>query len=97
MPRSATLTPVEISALADRPRKGWRAGSWVTLWHRDNADRLIAVTHPGGDTITMRFDADRIRAMRRADGGSTTPGRIGQIQANIPGGASIPVIQIRPP
>ena len=40
MPKPATFTPAEISALASRLREVWRPGSQITPWLRDNADRL---------------------------------------------------------
>jgi hypothetical protein len=40
MPKPATFTPAEISALADRIRENWRPGSQLAPWLRDNADRL---------------------------------------------------------
>ena len=40
MPKPATFTPAEISALADRLRENWRPGSQLAPWLRDNADRL---------------------------------------------------------
>lgn len=40
MPKPATFTPAEISALADRLREVWRPGGQITPWLRDNADRL---------------------------------------------------------
>ncbi len=40
MPKPATFTPAEISALADRLREVWRPGSQITPWLRDHADRL---------------------------------------------------------
>lgn len=40
MPKPATFTPTEISALADRLRELWRPGSQITPWLRDHADRL---------------------------------------------------------
>ena len=40
MPKPATFTPAEISAVADRLREGWRPGSQITPWLRDHADRL---------------------------------------------------------
>lgn len=40
MPKPATFTPTEISALADRLRGVWRPGSQITPWLRDHADRL---------------------------------------------------------
>ena len=40
MPKPATFTLVEISALADRLRDIWRPGSQITPWLRDNAARL---------------------------------------------------------
>jgi len=40
MPKPATFTPADILALADRLREGWRPGSQITPWLRDNAERL---------------------------------------------------------
>jgi hypothetical protein len=40
MPKAPTFTPAEISALADRLRKGWRPGSQITPWIRDNVEKL---------------------------------------------------------
>jgi hypothetical protein len=40
MPKPATFTPAEISALADRLREVWRPGSQITPWLRDNAEKL---------------------------------------------------------
>jgi hypothetical protein len=40
MPKPATFTPAEISALASRMRELWRPGSQITPWLRDHADRL---------------------------------------------------------
>jgi hypothetical protein len=40
MPKPATFTSAEISTLADRLREGWRPGSQLAPWLRDNADRL---------------------------------------------------------
>lgn len=40
MPKPATFTPTEISALAERLREVWRPGSQITPWLRDHAERL---------------------------------------------------------
>lgn len=40
MPKPATFTPAEISALAARLREVWRPGSQITPWLRDHAERL---------------------------------------------------------
>ena len=40
IPKPAPFTPAEILALADRLREGWRPGSHITPWLRDNAERL---------------------------------------------------------
>jgi hypothetical protein len=40
MPKPATFTSAEISSLADRLREGWRPGSQLAPWLRDNAERL---------------------------------------------------------
>lgn len=40
MPKPATFTSEEISALADRMREVWRPGSQLAPWLRDNANRL---------------------------------------------------------
>ena len=40
MPKPASFTSAEISALADRLREGWRPGSQLAPWLRDNAERL---------------------------------------------------------
>ncbi len=34
------FAPAEILALADRLREGWRPGSQIMPWLRDNAERL---------------------------------------------------------
>jgi hypothetical protein len=43
MPKPATFSPAEISALASRLREVWRPGSQITPWLRDNADRLTTL------------------------------------------------------
>jgi hypothetical protein len=40
MPKPATFTPAEVSALADRLREVWRPGSQITPWLRDHVELL---------------------------------------------------------
>jgi len=61
---------------------------------------LVSQGTPGSvrlDVVEGPLDAPTCCYDLKTGSATLTPGRIGQIQANIPGGANVPVVQITPP
>jgi RHS repeat-associated protein len=84
MPKPATFTPTEISALASWLREVWRPGSQITPWLRDNAERLTklnreerfswaAAANDTNDTVSYNYDAaNRVTKITYPDGTTDT-------------------------